>query len=300
MSKVTPRGNILFSKIIEWSFFIILALIFLFAPALRVEWSEPNSIVEENYYADFSVLEWMFDGTATVHSKGLENLEDLFGITQEINAEDIHRVDGKINSAFESITDIGILAVMFAIFIPTAALIKSHIKTASKISSETPLKELSPRQRKAYLYARLGVSADYVLPICLPAILTALYLITVAPGLYNTNFSISLYAPTMIISIVLGVLYIIARQPFLKRATAGIIELNIKEKAKLRSMPYFGTVTPTTPTEQTAPQEPIASTPTSDQLIEYKKLLDAGVITQEEFDKAKSALFNSTSTNTEK
>ena len=85
MSGTKIRKKISLIKVISiLTVFVFLAVAFL-APSGRIEWSEKTLGIKEEYYANVSLFQLMSKTDVQIHSKTLENMDDIgnsLGISQ--------------------------------------------------------------------------------------------------------------------------------------------------------------------------------------------------------------------------
>lgn len=314
--KLTVRGKIQVYKVILTILALLFVLIY-WLPCLRVEWTKESFGISEEYYVQFSLFEWSVGSEKQIQLKNASQLKELLGISQEqldeilgeihISKDGIyipHKTDTSKDDLLEGETLgdyleflvkeltalfiflVAILVICIAMI--TWAVIVSKKKSASmksalesQLSKAGNVDKLDKNSRKKVLRVIFGIDPYACLGSIMVILFPVLSYLLVSFKNGNEDFGFKL-TDFCICFMVIETLAFVALQFLANTVIKDIKNQKIVSKKAISEMKFFVESNSDTSTNQ----KNVAA------ILEYKKLLDAGVITEEEFEQKKKQLLN--------
>lgn len=327
MSKLTIRGRLFVRNLCFWLCCIALVT-FLFLPIIRLEWSEKSYGVTEEYYANASVMQIFRGSDVQVKIKNAKEWKEL-GFTQEQMNEALGTVnvkqeiiDGFVdilaknysNSGFESDSansyaqsEIKILFILLSCIIPLCVFLSIIITSLNSLSKRAK-ENLKKFMEKQGINPQDGIASMGLYNINTKRLISSLLLTIATPSIIITLIVAFIAIPdriSVVMSVIIFVCYLVL-VIFVKNLSIvninsnlfkAILAQRIFTKEQLLAMPFSGDLgsTEVKPYVAKEAQSHEPEKATADQadpavLLKYKELLDAGAITQEEYDEKKKSI----------
>ena len=309
MSKL--KSKIVVAKVIPTVVLIVIILFLVFAPLFTLEWNAQALGVTEEYYANISFFDWIEGNNTQIHLKNagdfgiFEGDFDNFSATINID-RDVKTQEETTNQTFPSLIPLLIGAVglvVLAIYVQRSN--KDSEQKGKNLIQLAQANKWDKKTENQFLQRVIGLDPkpwQYI--FVYPMIGLAAWLFLSFEAQPNEIFNIGISINFVYFFIGLSILAI------LQQLLVNSIIKEIKEKKITRNdqifpgKPAIATVpkatvgishtseffTDTPPATQPPAQPNSAEAENVNTLLEYKKLLDAGIITQEEYDKKKKDL----------
>ncbi len=297
MSKITVRGKINFYRILTFISVLSMLLSVLFVPFFRVKWTNREYTIKETLYTDISLSQWLMNGESKIHSESFKELEEFFGEPLgTIKIEEIKKVESELNKGAEKVGPealipalciaLLLLIVFFVVILPQKKITQ---KGDEALQAHGNLNELTPRQKSKYIATKLGVSKAVLSEALIIPVIIAISYFWVALGEHNEKYIFSFTIPVILyVLVALSLLCLIIQQVLANLIIKEAEAHNCFDIQTIKSMPAFAY---SQGYAANVAGEP-SLTANAEKLLEYKKLLDDGIITQEEFDAKRKQLLD--------
>ena len=312
------KNKVLISQVLFIVLVVFMLVTMFFLPIFTLEWEEETFIGKEEYYVNVSFADWFLGSSKQVHLKNAKDYENALGLSRgqidellgEVNiAEDI-----KTTMDLKSFVPFAVSFFMISVILMTVlvAVTKKQKKEGENKKKQAEEKKqqliqlatenrLDKKTEKQFISRVFGMVPSPWLGILFFAagipvwwfLFSGVTLLERSSEDFGMGLSIICFYCFAFV-----VVFCVLQQIFVNLITKEIREKHITSKEELCGAASVATVTMSTSADAPAPapaSESIKTATVSEldrakALMEYKNLLDAGVITQEEFDNKKKDL----------